>query len=176
MSRSWIIPPSEELRRLAIEMVERGEAPEEVADVLGVSERSVWRWLARWRNNPGAGLGVQPGRGRPAKLSAEQAAEVLAWLDHKATAFDFPNERWTAPRIATLIQKCFGLTLHPRYLNDWLTRHGVSAQLPQRVSAGRDEVRIRGWLAHQWPRIKKKFGSGRRPSVLLTKAATSWLP
>lgn len=140
MNKTWIIPPSEEVRLLAIEMVETGEAPDEVATLLGVSDHSVWRWLSRWRTCPDAGLSVQPGRGRPPKLSSAQAAEVLAWLDHKATAFHFPTDRWTAPRVAALIRQHWGVVLHPRYLNDWLTRHGVSPQLPQAPDAERKFV------------------------------------
>ena len=57
-------PFAEQLRRLAVSMVLEGDPPAEVADVLEVSERSVWRWISRWRRRGrlgDAGLALHPG-------------------------------------------------------------------------------------------------------------------
>src|SRR5687768_18081210 len=70
-----MLPPrkalsAEQLRLLAVSMVNDGDPLEEVADLLDVSERSVWRWLSRWRRRGrlgDAGLATRPGSGRPPK-------------------------------------------------------------------------------------------------------------
>lgn len=155
MSGSSSPTTAEYLRRLAVAGVLEGETPEEVADLLDVSERSVWRWLAAFRREGPAGLALHPGRGRPPKLTPRQVERVLGWLDQDPAGFGFATDRWTAPRVAWLIQHHFHLTMNPQYLNEWLRRHGVTPQIPQRQARERDDKLIAGWIAHQWPRVKK---------------------
>lgn len=159
MGRMKIRAPSgigEQLRWLAVARVLEGEDPGTVADLLGVSERSVWRWLRRWRNEGEAGLVIHPGRGRPAKLSEAQAQRVLDWVEHSALEFGFPTDRWTAPRLAEIMARHLHVQMNHRYLNDWLRRHGVTPQIPQPSPRERDEELIEGWKRYQWPRIKKR--------------------
>ncbi len=146
----------EQLRWLAVSRVLEGEDPDTVADLLGVSERSVWRWLQRWRSEGEAGLAIRPGRGRPSKLSETQAYQVLEWVEHSALEFGFPTDRWTAPRLAQLIARRLHVQMNYRYLNDWLRHHGVTPQIPQPSPRERDEDLITGWQHYQWPRIKKR--------------------
>ena len=148
--------PMEQLRRLAVAMALDGEDPEQVAGVLHVSERSVWRRLSAWRERGEAGLATRPGWGRPPKLTDAQAAQVVGWLDRSPCDFGFATERWTAPRVAALIEGRLGVRMNHRYLNDWLGRRGFTPQVPERRPRERDEAAIRAWVAHQWPAIKKK--------------------
>ncbi|MBV8780825.1 MAG: transposase [Phycisphaerae bacterium] len=143
-------------RQLAVAMVLEGEEPQQVADVLHVSERSIWRWLNQFRERGDAGLATRPGWGRPPKLSDSQAIEVLGWLAKSPCNFGFVTERWTAPRIAALIEARLGVRMNHRYLNDWLARRGFTPQVPQRRPRERDESVIRQWIAQRWPLIKKK--------------------
>lgn len=59
----------EERRYLAIARVLDGYTPDEVADFLGVESRSVYRWLAAFRQAGEAGLAALPMEGRPPKLT-----------------------------------------------------------------------------------------------------------
>jgi transposase len=149
----------EQLRNLAVSMViDDAETPQEVAAALDVSERSVWRWLAAWRDAGAAGLAAKPGRGRPAKLTDAQSQRVLGWVAHGSPCdFGFVTERWTAPRVARLIERRFGVHMNHRYLNDWLLRRGrITPQVPERQPRERDQRVIDAWLDEQWPRIKKR--------------------
>ena len=44
----------------------------------------------------------------------------------------------------------------PRYLSRWLRARDITPQRPRRVPRERDEQAIAGWLARDWPRIKKR--------------------
>ena len=145
----------EERRRLAVARVREGYEPQEVADFLGVDVRSVYRWLAAWRQSGGAGLVALPGRGRPPKLTDEQTAEILSWLECNPQAFGFPTARWTAPRLAVAVEGAFGVRFHPGYLNAWLQNHGISPQIPSRAARERDPQAIQRWVTLDWPAIKK---------------------
>lgn len=120
-------------RRLAVTMALDGETPEQVADLLQISPRSVWRWLAAFHNQGEAGLLTRPGQGRPAKLDQDQTRQVLGWLEQSPCDFGFVTERWTAPRVALLIERRLGVRMNHRYLSHWLWRHGrITPQVPER--------------------------------------------
>ena len=146
----------EYVRQLAVTWVEEGDGPDEVAAHLGVSERSVWRWVASWRRDGPRGLAPKPGRGRPAKLTPAQARRVLGWLDRSPCAFGFATERWTGPRVAAVVARELGVTMNHRYLNDWLARRGITPQVPEPVARERDQAAVDAWLRHAWPRVKKR--------------------
>jgi putative transposase len=164
----------EQRRRLAVELTLAGEAPEHAAEVLGVSERSVWRWAAAYREGGDAALASRPGRGRPPKLSAAQARQVLGWVEGRSACdFGFVTDRWTAPRVAALIGTHFGVSMNHRYLNDWLWRHGrITPQVPERRPRERDEEQVRRWVDQQWPAVKKRRPSAGRRWFSRTRAAS----
>jgi len=147
----------EQRRRLAVAMTLDGETPEQAAELLQVSERSVWRWLGAYRERGEAGLVTRPGQGRPPKLTDARARRVLSWVtDHSACDLGFVTDRWTAPRVALLIGRRWGVWMNHRYLNDWLFRHGrITPQVPERRPVERDERVIRRWVGEQWPALKK---------------------
>jgi transposase len=147
----------EERRRLAVDRVRDGYEPQEVADFLGVEVRSVYRWLAAYRQSGPAGLAALSGRGRPQKLTANQTAEILSWLELDPQEFGFPTSRWTAPRPALVVQGEFGVRFHPGYLNAWLQGHGISPQIPSRAARERDPQGTDHWVNRTWPAIKKSL-------------------
>lgn len=152
----WTAVIAEQVRMLALLRLAQGWTQEEVAEFLGVHQRTVRRWRLRVRQEGEAGLSNRPRSGRPPKLSAAQTEQVLCWVEANPRDFDFITQRWTAPRLAAVIQERFGVQLNHRYLNQWLVRHGVSPQIPQRRPRERDPLLIDAWMRHQWPRIKKK--------------------
>ena len=157
MRKPWMADLPGCLRRLAVERVGDGHSQAEVAQFLGVSDRSIRRWVAADRDGGTAALLSKPRPGRPPKLTDEQAEQVLRWLRQgNPSHFGFPTERWTAPRVAELIERRFGARMNHRYLNDWLRRHRITPQVPARVARERDEAAVRWWVARVWPRIKKK--------------------
>ena len=151
-------------RRLAVEMLLEGYSADEVATLLNVAPRTVWRWLALARPGGPKGLTAPPVCGRAPKLSKTQEKIVRRWLRHSPTEHKFATALWSAPRLAQLIAREFGVTFNPRYLSFWLRQRGFTPQRPQRVPRERDPEAIARWLASDWPRIKKKPGEKGRPS------------
>lgn len=145
--------PSEGVRRLAAELVEEGESPVDVAERLGVCERSVWRWLKTARTSGGS-LATARRSGRPPTLTPQLGDKLLGWLGRSPCEFGFTTERWTAPRLSRVLSQEAGVRINHRYLNDWLGRHGITPQLPERVPRERDEKKLAAWARVQWPLIQ----------------------
>jgi len=145
-------------RLLAIERYHDGYSSAQIADFLGVSERSVWRWLAASRRPP------RPDRrpGRPPRLDAAQSRVVLRWLRESPMQFGFPTDLWTAARVGQLVDEVWGVRFHPRYLAAWLAERGCSPQKPRRVPRERNREVIDAWCDADWSRIQKTSASETR--------------
>ena len=161
-------------RQLAVRRLAEGYSAEELADFLGVTTPSVWRWLAAFRRQGPDGLAAWPGGGpgRPPKLTGTQEKIVLRWLSDSPTEYGFATDLWSCPRLAQLIDEVFGTEFHPHYLSVWLRQRGCTPQKPRRVPRERDDEAIARWLSRDWPRIKRK---ARRQDACLLLLAESGL-
>lgn len=150
-----------------------GYPVQEVAAFLGVTERSVHRWLEACRQSGDLdALKAKPGPGRPRNLTRRQERTVLGWLTKSPTGFGFAGELWTSRRLAALIERRWGIRFNANYLVEWLTARRHSAQKPEPRAKERDEVAVARWLAQDWPRIQKKPKPRAPPSCSSTKAAS----
>lgn len=137
----------------ALELLQQGLGPVEVARCLGVTPQSVCRWRCKLRSHK-----RKPGRqipGRPSELSLSQRRCLESALKHGAYAYGYAEDYWTLDRVAHLIWELF----HVRYRTSsvWylLRRLDWSCQKPQRRSLARDEAAIVHWKRYLWPHIKK---------------------
>ena len=130
-------------RRLrAVELVQQGESPDDVAHFLGCGRSSVYTWVKLARQTPEK-LAAKPHTGPKPRLSAEQLSELEALLLKGAKAHGRRTELWTAQRVAELIERHFGIRFHPEHVRKILKRrlHWTS-QKPQRKARERDEAAI----------------------------------
>src|SRR3954451_8565877 len=108
----------ERRRRRAVELLEQGEAPAVVAHILGVRRTSLHRWRRMARR--GQSLAAKPVAGAKRQLTDPQLSELERLLDKGAPFHDFPNELWTAARVAEVIQRHFGVEYHPEHVRKLL--------------------------------------------------------
>ena len=147
-------------RILAVERHREGYAPDEIASFLGVSERSVWRWLASCREDPESGLSAREAPGRPPRLNAMQQRVALKFLRERPTDFGYPTDLRTAAKVGHLIHEIWGVRYSPRYLSAWLTRGDCTPQKPRRVPRERKQEALDAWCEADWQRIQKTSGIG----------------
>ncbi|AMV37301.1 hypothetical protein VT85_07700 [Planctomyces sp. SH-PL62] len=120
----------------------RGESPTVVARILGVGRTSLYRWLALAGKSPEA-LAARPHPGPRARLSDEQVGELERLLLEGARSHGWPNDLWSAARVAELVRRRFGVEYHVEHVRKILRRRlRWSSQRPQKKARQRDQERI----------------------------------
>jgi transposase len=159
----------ERRRRRAVELMRRGESPTTISRVLGTDRSSLYRWRAAERGP--AGLAAKPHLGPTPRLSDAQLRELEALLQRGAKAHGWPNELWTAARVAALIRRHFGIRYHPDHVRRFLrARLGWTSQKPRRRAKERDEDGIARWLREDLPRIVRETWERSAYLVLLDES------
>jgi len=142
----------ERRRRRAVALVAQGESPTTVARFLGVHETSVHRWrrLARQPH----GLEAKPIPGPTPRLADYQLHKLEYFLQQGAHKHGWPNQLWTAARVATLIRRRFGVDYHPEHVRKILKqRLGWTSQKPQVRAREQNDKEVERWLDDEFPRI-----------------------
>ena len=99
----------------------QGESPTVIARILGVGRPSLYRWQQAARSHPD-GLAARPHLGPTPRLADAQLAELEGLLLQGATAHGWANALWTAPRVAAVIRRHFGVSYHPEHVRKLLKR------------------------------------------------------
>lgn len=160
----------EAIRLKAVELHEQGMSPEEIAEISDRSERTVQKWLKIARENGPEALHAKPHPGATPKLTDRQRQDLRKRLLAGAQAAGFSTNLWTCPRVRQLIQEVYGVSYHVDHLPRLLESLGFSCQKPQRRAKEQDQAAIGHWIAHEWPRIKKRRVGGTPRSPLSTRA------
>lgn len=142
-------------REKAASLFEKGVPQHEVAREVEVSAASVCRWHAKWKRRGEAGLKVVVRYGRPVRLTESQVGRLQNALVDGAMSHGFGTDLWTLPRIASVIDRLFGVRYHPGHVWRVMRRLGWSLQRPTTRAKERDEDAIAAWRRDEWPELKK---------------------
>jgi len=69
-----------EERILAVQLMESGRSPDEVAEILGVGRSSVFEWQKKYRESGLAALSTKFASGRPTVLSDQQMVRLYSLM------------------------------------------------------------------------------------------------
>jgi transposase len=165
----------ERRRRRAVELLEQGESPSTIARILGVHETSVHRWRRHARTGPG--LGAKPHPGRKPRLSPDLWAYVERMLLEGAKHHGWRNNLWTAARVATLIERHFGVRYHPEHVRSVLKeRLNWSSQKPQLRAKEQNDKEVERWLDDEFPRIVRDVFRRKAHLIFLDEAGFMLTP
>ena len=143
-----------DLRQRAVARVQAGESPEVVARVFGVSRQAMYGWLARYRQGGWHALDARKRGGRPPKLDAKAFRWIYQTVTGKSPQqLQFPFALWTAPMVATLIRRRFGVQLSRSSVSRLLGQLGLSAQRPLWRAYQQDPAQVERWLQEEYPKI-----------------------
>ena len=142
----------ERRRKQAVRAVAEGEPRKSVAHVLGVTTKTISRWV-RAARQPG-GLDAKPQLGPLPGLTPDDLRRLERLLLQGAKAHGWHNSLWTAARVARLIEQQFHRAYHPEHVRKILKRRlGGTSQKPRRKARERNDKEVARWTADEFPRI-----------------------
>jgi transposase len=145
----------ERRRKQAVQAVADGEARKTVAKVLGVTVRTVSRWVRASRTPDGLSAKLNPGP--TPGLTDDDLRKLGTLLAKGAKAHGWHNELWTAARVARLIEREFDLDYHPEHVRKILKRRlGWTSQKPHRKARERKDKEVARWVGDEFPRIVRE--------------------
>ena len=127
-----------------------------VAKEIKVGQRSVQKWVKRYRQKGLKGIVATRIPGRPWKMTEKQKEKFRKILLLGAKASGFSSDLWTCPRVNRVMREKFGIQYHVHHIAKLLRSLGWSAQRPQHRAIERDEAKINHWKRYVWREIKKK--------------------
>lgn len=144
-----------EKRRAVVEAVQRGEAVEVVARIFGVATRSVFDWLAWYRQGGWQALKEGPRSGRPRKVSGE----IMRWLYRAITLgnplqYQFEFCLWTLAIIRRMLRREHGIELSKSAVSRLLGQMGLSPQRPIYRSYKQKPRELRRFLKETFPGLQ----------------------
>ena len=147
------------MRLEAAEMFAQDADMRQIARLLRVSAKSVYRWRRAWRAGGEAALASKDLAGSVCKLDGDQLARLGAALDADPAACGWDqDQRWTLARVAALIARLFRVSYTLRGVSYLLHRLGFTPQ----VAAHRAAERARADLSTRAERPASVQGHRRR--------------
>jgi len=145
----------EVLRLRAVEQVQAGAHPEDVAETLGLHRKTVYGWLAKFREGGRDALRAKPVPGRPPKLSGSQIArlyELIVGADPRQLSFAFAL--WTREMVRQVIRREFGVALSVVSVGRLLRTMGLSPQRPLYRAYQQNPEAVARWREEEFPAIR----------------------
>ncbi|MFB9115267.1 IS630 family transposase [Xanthomonas arboricola pv. corylina] len=149
----------EEMRLMALERMNEGESPAEVAGSFGLHRGWAYKVLAkaRGRGRGKRALLSRKGTGRPRTLTAAQERQVFGWVNGKnPRQYGFDFGLWTRQIVRELIEQKFGARLSLASIGALLARLGLTAQKPLQQAYQRDPVAVARWEQETYPAILRQ--------------------
>jgi len=125
----------------------------QVAQEVGVSVSTVYRWVAAFLVQGWASLVYHTSPGRPSKLTPTQKARLKALVAAGPLAAGYPSGCWSTLLLQDLIWREFGVRYNCHYLSTLLHNLGFSYQKARFLSDHLDTERRRVWLEQEWPQL-----------------------
>jgi transposase len=146
-----------------------------VARILGVHPTSVHRW--RRLAGGAVGLAAKPHSGPKPRFGAEVLPQLEALLQQGARQHGWPNDLWTADRVAQLLRRHFGLDYHPEHVRKLLKqRLGWTSQKPQRRAREHNDKEVARWLDDDFGRIVRDVFRRRAHLIFLDESGFMLTP
>ena len=147
----------EEMRLMAIQRMEEGEAPSAVAASFGLHRGWACKCRAAVRQKGLECLRSTQGSGRPRSLTPEQEQQIFVWVNGKnPQQYGFDFGLWTLRVIRELVARNDGIALSLASIGAILARVGLSPQKPLQHACQRDQQAVERWVKESYPALAQR--------------------
>ena len=108
-----------------------------VAEIFGVSARTVWQWARRFKAQGVDGLRDQPRGHRKGRLDAEQQGEFVRWLEQGRNA-DGDPAHWTLAKLQSELERVFKIHMSVQAVWKRVRKLGFRQKVPRPRHRGAD--------------------------------------
>lgn len=145
------------IRTRAVELNRAGAYPDEIAHQLGISLRSIYRWLGQFAAHGAVGLKTKPHPGSVSQMSDAQLGELASiLLDQSPIQYEFEFKLWTLSRVQSVIKVKFGIAFSIQWVGQLLGRLGFTPQRPKLVALQQDVAWVKRWQTETFPALKRR--------------------
>lgn len=145
----------ETYRFAAIKLYKSGVPINVIAKSFKVTERAIYRWLKKSKDEGSNSLKSSKASGPEYLLTDNQLAELLKLLRKPATELGYSTDLWSGPKIQHLIKCEFGIEYHPKHMPRLLKSLGLELKFPERRALEQDQKAVREWKKKKLPEIIK---------------------
>jgi len=149
-----------EIKKAALKMVKAGKSQLYVADLFGISRRSLYTWLKQLEEKGPQGLkyrtrGRRHGEQRVLTVDQEKLIQRLI-VDKCPEQLKLPFALWTRKAVQELIERQFEILLPIRTIGEYLKRWGFTPQKPLRRAYEQRPQAVKEWLDENYPEIQRR--------------------
>ena len=150
----------EQLRKQAIHLRQKGQSVEQIAAILDVNSRTVYRWWQLYRRGGVKSIRTRR-RGRPTgacrRLTVEQEKQIQRLIrDKQPDQMKLPFALWSRIAVQQLIQQLWAMRMPIRTVGEYLKRWGFTPQKPFRRAYEQNPKLVKQWLEEQYPGIARR--------------------
>jgi transposase len=109
----------------AILMADRRRPHSQIAADLGITARTLQRWLNAYHKASLAGWHIPWAPGRPPFLPASLAPVILTWVQQGPSGCGLDRANWTYAELATYLSQTMGMAVSETTMRTCCPKHGV---------------------------------------------------
>jgi transposase len=147
------------LKTGCILLVSEGRPQKEVADMLGVPQRTLEWWIEQYRTSGICALMKGPYPGRKSRLTPDQKMELAQIIEAGPEKAGLGTGVWNAVIVKSLIKARFQIDYGLSQARRILRKLNFSLQLPRRTPAKADPEKQKEWIEEELPETKETVRS-----------------
>ncbi|MEW8438351.1 MAG: IS630 family transposase [Candidatus Thiodiazotropha taylori] len=160
MREAFLQQPRKRKRKQAVRLRKQGMTYAQIANSVGVHERTVIRWIDACKSEGVKALKAQPlgrpmGAGRALSQTQEKAIQKLI-ADKTPDQLKMAYALWTREAVKELIEQEFSIKLAIRTVGKYLSLWGFTPQKPLNKAYEQNPKKVTEWLENTYPEIQAR--------------------
>ena len=162
--------PEVRQRAMGLRLLHEGQTPQGVAELMAVSQPTVYKWHHRWLVDGLEGLANRPKAGRPRKADDKYVELLKEVIEQDPQELGYTFTIWTADRLRLYLEVATGKLLEPTQFRALLKENNFVYRRPKHDLTDLQDPQARK-AAEEWlDELKKVPKQERSTYSLWTKA------